>query len=106
MRELLGRQKKRGEYIKLTQNEKAAIGRYTSEHGITKAVRHYKEKDVKETSVWDWKNLYEKELKDKCALAAARETVVVAMLTAKQHRRPPLLGEKLDGYLQQLITSM
>ena len=32
--------------------------------------------------------------------------MVVATLPAKKRGRPPLLGERLDGYLQQLIKSM
>ena len=48
--------KRRGEYNKLSPEDKAAVGKYASENGVTKAMRHFKEKDVKETSVKDWKN--------------------------------------------------
>ena len=56
--------KKRGEYLKFSEKEKAVIVKYTSEHGVAKAVRHFQGKNVKESSVRDWKRIYEKELKD------------------------------------------
>ena len=36
--------KKRGVYQKLSSKEKAAIGKYASEHGVASAVRRYKDK--------------------------------------------------------------
>jgi len=41
------------------------IEKYASEHGPTKAVRHFKEKDLKESSVRDWKKAYEVQLLEK-----------------------------------------
>ena len=76
--------KKRGEYNKLSQKDKAMIGRYASEHGVTKAVKHYSEKNVKESSVRDWKRLYEKELKNRCKEANLGEVVVVDALPSKK----------------------
>lgn len=52
---------KRGEYLKLSQKEKAMIGKYASQHSVIKAVRHYKEWSLKEGSVRGLKRLYEKE---------------------------------------------
>ena len=40
--------KKRGEYQKFSDMEKALIGRYASENGVVKAVRHFKDKDLKQ----------------------------------------------------------
>ena len=57
--------KKRGEYLKFSEKEKAVIAKYTSEHGVPKVVCHFQGKNIKESSVRDWKRIYEKELKDK-----------------------------------------
>ena len=97
--------KKRGEYNKYSAKDKADIGKYASEHGVAKAVRHFKDKDVKESSVRDWKKLYEKELKERLRSAGVEE-VRVESLPGKTRGRPPLLGEKLDKYLQEIITEM
>ena len=35
---------KRGEYSKHSPADKAVIGRYASEHGVSKAIRHFKER--------------------------------------------------------------
>ena len=72
VREAKIKEKKRGEYMRLTQKEKAMIAKYASEHGVTKAVKRYSDKDVKESSVRDWKKMYEKELRDKCKGAEPR----------------------------------
>ena len=103
IREVLQKDKKRGEYNKLSPEEKAVIGKYASENGVSKAVRHFQDKD---SSVRDWKKLYEKELKERCKLAKLGEVVEVVTLPVKVHGRPTLLGEKLDKYLQQMIADM
>ena len=64
----VNRPKKRGEYLKFSEKEKAIIAKYASEHGVAKAVRHFQGKNIKESSVRDWKRIYEKELKDKLHL--------------------------------------
>ena len=38
--------RKRGTYSKFTPQDKAVIGKYASEHGITKAVQYFKGKDL------------------------------------------------------------
>ena len=40
----VGIQKKRGEYQKLSPEDKAAIGKYASEHKVTRTMRKFKEK--------------------------------------------------------------
>ena len=77
--------------MKLPQEEKAGIAKYASEHGVLKAVRHFKDKDLKESSVRDWKRLYEKELKKKCSEALSQppepgesDGVVVRALPVKK----------------------
>ena len=97
--------KGRGEYNKLSPEDNMAVGKYASEHGVAKAMRRLKEKGVKETSVKDWKKAYGKELKERCKCAAL-EDVRVESLPCKKCGRPPLLSEKLDKYLQELIVEM
>ena len=69
--------KRRGPYSKTSQDDKLTIGKYASENGVAQAVRHFKEKNLKESSVRDWKNLYEKQLKEQIAQALPGEKVVV-----------------------------
>ena len=69
-------------------------------------MRHFKDKDLKRSTVRDWRNLYLKELCAKKKLAKAGEEVLVKTFTFKRQGRPPLLGVKLDKYLQQLVTVM
>ena len=72
---------------------------------MAKAVRGFKDKDVKESSVRDWNKLFEKELKERLRSAGVEE-VRVESLPCQTRGRPPLLGEKLDKYLQETITDV
>ncbi len=45
----------------MNQEEKAIVAKYASENGIAKAVRHFKDTNLKETR--DWKRMYKNELK-------------------------------------------
>ena len=96
----------RGPYQKISPEDKVAIGRYASEHSITSACRHFKGKSLKESTVRDWMKLYRKELKNKSKLAKVGELVRVEAIPAKKHGNPPLLGEKLDVYLQSYLKAM
>ena len=102
----LDKGKKRGVYQKLSSKEKAAIGKYASEHGVASAVRRYKDKNLKESSVRDWRNSYQKELAERSKMAKIGEEVCVDALPGKKRGKPPLLGEKLDGHLQEIILGM
>ena len=95
-----GSESKRGEYNKANAKDKATIGAYASLHGVAKAIRHFKEQQLKESTVRDWKKLYEKELLDKKKSAKPGEDVTMKTLPNKKWGRPPLLGEKLDTYLK------
>ena len=100
--------KKRGEYQKFSPKEKAEIGKYASEHGVTKTIKHFQKKgvEVKASSVRDWRRAYEKELKGMIAEAKPGEIVTVQSLSGKKRGRPPLIGALLDGELQARILSM
>ena len=104
--ELKREKKQRGEYIKLSPEEKAKIGKYASENGVARAVRKFSEKKVKESSIRDWRRMYEKELKDKKQGAQPGIDIVVSASPLKKRGKPPLLGFKLDKYLQEMFTAM
>ena len=60
--------KKRRHYSKFSDKEKALVGKYASEHGVLNAVCHFKDMNLKESTVRDWRNLYLKQLRDKVKL--------------------------------------
>ena len=57
--------KKQGNYQKLFPEEKAHVGKYACEHGVTSALSHFKEMGLKETSIRDWRNAYQKIVNEK-----------------------------------------
>ena len=61
---------------------------------------------MKESSIRDWKKLYEKELHDKSKSAKPAEDITVIALSERKRGRPPILVEKLDTYLRSYITAM
>ena len=98
--------KKRGSYSKISPEDKATIGRYASENGVTKALQRFKEKEWKESSVRDWKKAYELALWEKRKSTKPGEAVTVSSLDGKKRGRPPLLGAKLDLTLRERIVAM
>ena len=93
--------------MKVPQSEKLSVGRYASENGVAAAVRHFKERNLKESTVRDWRNLYLMELKEKVKVAGrVSEEVVVTALPVKKRGRPPIIGVKLDRILQDMIIAM
>ena len=97
--------KKRGECSKHPESNKLTIAMYASEHGVAMPVRRFKDKALKESSVRDWKKAYEKQLRKHCRCVLPGGVIVTA-LPSKKAGRPPLLGEKLDKYLQEIIVPM
>ena len=77
-------EKKRGQYLKVSPKEKAAIGKYASENGVASAVRKFKDKNLKESSVRDWRDAYIKELQDKRKTAKLGEEVIVDVLPSRK----------------------
>ena len=100
VRKIKEKGKKRGEYLKILQKDKLTIAKYASEYGVARSVRKFKDKNLKDSSVRDWKRLYEDEIKNKMAIAG-KEVVVSYLPTKKVVHRPPLLGEKCDSYLKR-----
>lgn len=50
--------------------------------------------------------MYEKELKAKVETAKKGESITVEEIPTKKRGRPPLLGEKLDKILENLVASL
>ena len=98
--------KKRGSYCKFSPENKATIGRYASENGVTKALQCFKEKELKESTVRDWKKAYELALWEKRKSTEPGKAVIVSSLDGKKRGRPPLLGTKLDLTLRERIVAM
>ena len=83
-------EKSRGDYMKPSLTEKATIGKYASEHGVATAVKEFDKKNLKESSVRDWRDAYLKDFKEKSQEAKPGEKVVVTALSSKKRGRPVL----------------
>ena len=84
-----GKGKKRGEYQKLSPEDKAIIAKYASDNGVARAVRKFKEKKLKESSARDWRNLYCRDLEEKQKKAKIEEAVCVDAFPTKKRGKPP-----------------
>ncbi len=73
---------------------------------MVKALRYFKDKHVKDSSVRYWQKNYKKELKERSRCAGVGEEVRVESLPGKKRRWPPILGQKLDKYLQEITVEM
>lgn len=59
----------------------------------------------------DWKKLYEQEVKRLHSFTSIenkleKQPIIVKQLPERKHGRPPLLGEKLDNFLQEFIIAL
>ena len=98
--------KSRGDYTKFSLTEKATIGKYASEHRVAAAVKEFDKKNLKESSIRDWRDAYQKDFKEKSQEAKPGEKVVVTALSSKKRGRPVFLYAKLDEHLQYLLVGM
>ena len=53
-----GMRKPRGKYIKLSLEKQAKIGKHTGVNRVANAVKHYKDLNLNESSVKDWRDAY------------------------------------------------
>ena len=96
--------KRRGKYATYTGTKRAKIGKYASEHGITKACKHFSQiwkRDVPETSVRRYKGEYIKALAQQKDSGNSVET-----LPTKRKGRPLLVGAELDTAIQDYLKSL
>ena len=99
---------KRGEYTDWKESERAEIGRYASEHGVTKAIRYYERKlhrKMPETTVRRFRNLYRVTLKEKLCETYDGD-VNVDFIPKKPRGRPTLLPSELDSGVQVYVRSL
>ena len=75
---------KRGKYNseKISQESKAEIGKYASKHGVTRAIRHFKDRNLKASTVRDWRTSYLLQLKKSSKEAEPGQAMVVKELLA------------------------
>ena len=99
--------KSRGPYVKLTQREKAEIGKNAAEHGVASTLRKFAKKHpgLKKSTVKLWQDAYKKELKIKVR-DPGNAIIEVEELPMKKRGRPFLLGEKLDQQVKQYVTTL
>jgi len=51
--------KRRGTYKRLSDEERATVGKLASDHGVASATRRFKERyNLAESTVRDWRDLY------------------------------------------------
>ncbi len=81
--------KKRGECSKHSADDRIEIGKYASEHGVAKTVRHFNNKDVREST---GKSCTIQSLKIGQSMLALKMCVwKLESLPEKTRERPPLL---------------
>ena len=73
----------RGPYLKISSTEKAIVCRYASEHGVARACRDFKERNLKENTVRDCLKVYKQELKAKLKMAKEGESITVKEIPTK-----------------------
>jgi len=97
-------------YQKLSDEERATVGKFASNHGVASTTRKFKDYKLAKSTVRDWQNLYRRELAIKVEEAKREgkvgEEICVDVLPSKKQRKPPLLGVNLDCHLQEKILEM
>ena len=98
--------RKRGPYLKLSDNIRAQIGKYAGEHGVSVAARRFtkvigKLKSV--SMVYDCKKAYCKELSMK---RKADEDLMIVHLSTKKRSCPLLVGEELNRKVPHYLRAI
>ena len=98
----------RGEYIKVTDEERAIIGEHAAKHGTAAAMCFFKQDKrfpiLKEATVRGWKNLYLRELRIQSqGRKCHAPPVQIEVLPSKHRGRPFLLGEKWEDEVKSFV---
>ena len=97
----------RGPYSFLTPSQRFEVGKRAAEHGVTALIRYFAKKypklSLKETTVRRLKNLYQSSLKSKKSGTGHEELKQIQELPRKKTGRPLLIGEELDGQVQEYV---
>ena len=101
-----GQQKTCGEYIKLSDEERATIGEYAAKHGPAAAIRHLGSfPNLKEASVRGWRDAYRREVFNQSNDRKRDRPVEVTELPQKRRGRPLLIGEELEEEVKLFIKA-
>ena len=88
-------------YLKLTDEQRATIGRYAAEHGTVNAICCFKggfpKDSLKESTIHGWKNGYLQELQSRRREGKDR---TVKELPKRKTGRPLMMGKDLDRQVQ------
>jgi len=104
-----GKQNCRGEYIKLSDTERATIGEYAAKHGPAATICHFKKEgsfpNLKESSVRGWRDAYRQEVFNQSTDRKRDRPVEVTELPQKRRGRPLLLGEELEEEVKLFVKA-
>lgn len=94
--------KKRGPYVKFSNEAKLVITKYRFENGVVVSLRCFANcfPDLKESSIRMWRNSYNAELSFKWKV---KDDSDLFELPQKKKGRPLLLGDKLDDQVKHYI---
>ena len=94
-------------YLKLTDEQRATIGRYAAEHGTVNVIRHFKgdfpKDSLKESTICGWKNAYLQELQ---SCRREGKDRVVKELPKRKTSWPLMMGEDLDRQVQANLRDL
>ena len=99
--------KKRGSYMKLDEEMKIKIGKYSSENGVSAAARRFSAelgRDINPSTIRGFKRAYLQELNRK--RRAEEDNLTVTSLPVKKRGRPLLLGEELQRKIQLYLRAI
>ena len=105
-RDASAKSRTRGPYGRLTDKQRAQIGKYASENRNAAAVRRFSkelERPLNESTVRSIKKNYYQELWKKTSAGKSLDEVSVTSLPPKKCGRPLLLGETIDSSVQSYI---
>ena len=98
----------RGPYRKYTQSERAEIGKYSLENGISAAQRKFSRKmgvKISLSTIQGIKDAYKKEMSRK-RKASEDGDILIKELPGKKRGSPLLLGESIDHVVQQYVLKL
>ena len=97
---------KRGAYNRYSPRDRAAIGRYASQHGVAAAARFFSRKlkrTVRETTVRSIKTAYVREVQRKRSGGPGGDVTEIPL---QKRGRPVLLGSSIDWMVQSYLKKV
>ena len=92
--------RKRGSYTTYSPKDKAKVGNYALQHGVSSTLHHFKKDypNLKWSTVNDWKEIIKKKEQNKVA--------IVTELQGKKRGCPSILREELSSELKAYIHAI